>query len=87
MTNIEIVVQSEKNNAYSDLAAGAGGTYRYLKMLRDSSQTRIKKVGLLRSRKYLKGNWTQYNWDECTQDINSGRKGDYLHLCWNTVSV
>lgn len=89
MTNIQVVVQSESNDNYTDLAAGAGGKYRYLKMLRDSSHTRIKRIGLLRSpkSKYIYGDRQKYGWDECTRDINEDRGGDWLHLCWNTVSV
>lgn len=89
MTNIQVVVQDSRNNAYNDMAAGAGGDYRYLKMLRGSSHLRIKRVGLLRSPSdhYIYGNRRDYGWDECTGDINSGRGGDWLHLCWNNVSV
>lgn len=89
MTNVQVVVQSKRNDAYNDLAAGAGGSYRYLKMLQDSSHTRIKRVGILRSpkAKYIYGNRREYGWDECTGDINEDRKGDWLHLCWNTVTV
>lgn len=89
VTNIQFVMQSSSNEAYRDLAAGTGGQYRYLKMLKDMSHTRIKRVGLLRSpkAKYIYGDRHKYGWDECTEDINSDRKGDWLHLCWNTITV
>lgn len=65
---MQVVVQSSRNDKYKDLAAGAGGNYRYLKMLRDSSNTRISRVGLLRSpkSKYIYRDRKSYGWDECT---------------------
>lgn len=89
VTNIHFVKQEDHNDAYKDLAAGTGGEYRYLKMMKDTSHTRIKRVGLLRSpkSKYIFGDRHKYGWDECTDDINSDRKGDWLHLCWNTITV
>lgn len=88
-TKIQFVKQGSRNDAYQDLAAGAGGAYRYLKLIRDSSHSRIKRVGFLRSRKsnYIYGDRHKYGWDDCTGDINMDRKGDWLHLCWNSVTV
>ncbi len=95
LTNIQFVSQSERNDAYDDLAAGAGGSFRYLKMFHnEDSYARITKVGLLRSPKhtYVYADRKDYGWDECTQDINAGKEGssgssDWLHLCWNLVST
>lgn len=90
VTGMQLVVQSERNEAYTDLAGGAGGKYRYFKMLRDrNSHTKIKRVGLLRSpkSKFIYGDRKDHGWDECTHDINADRSGDFLHLCWNTVTV
>lgn len=83
MTKIRFVVQHRSNSAYADLAAGARGKYRYLKMVKESpSNKRIKSVGLLRSFKCI-NNIREFGWDECTSDINEMRHGDYLYLCWN----
>lgn len=84
------MLQNDENFNYVDLAAGAGGQYRYLKMLRDPyAMTRVGRVGLLRSprNKFISDDRKQHGWDECTEDINKGRQGDWLHLCWNTVSM
>lgn len=85
---MQVVVQDSANSNYKDLAKGAGGQYRFLKMLREPhSNMRIKRVGLLRSSEYIYGDRRAHGWDECTGDLNKDRKGDWLHLCWNTVSV
>lgn len=88
VTNIQFVEQRQSNDDYTDLAAGAGGTNRYLKMLRDTSKTRIKKVGLLRTPNGQGvSDSKKYGWDRCTYDINTNRGGDCLYLCWNTITV
>ncbi|XP_037032110.1 uncharacterized protein LOC119071331 [Bradysia coprophila] len=82
VTKIRSVVQMSWNSAYSDLAAGSGGDYRYLKMEKEiGSSKRIKSVGLLRSSKHIK-DIREFGWDERTSDINENRGGNYLYLCW-----
>ncbi|KAG4070498.1 hypothetical protein HA402_005730 [Bradysia odoriphaga] len=87
VTKIHFVVQMSWNSTYSDLAAGAGGGYRYLKMEKDiGSSKRIKSVGLLRSSKHIK-DIREFGWDERTSDINENRGGNYLYLCWKYHSL
>jgi len=90
-TSFQIAIQGNRNPSYVDLAAGAGGAYRYLmRMFNAQSRTRIEKVGLLRGtvkQGPLYSKRRNYGWDDCTSDINAGRKGDYLYVCWKNVAV
>ncbi len=97
LTNIQFVYQSNRNDAYDDLAPWDKGYLRYLKMIRNNdSYTRINRVGLLRSPRHtwIYGDRKEFGWDECTSDMNEKKVGrdedfvaDYLHLCWNTIST
>lgn len=90
ITGIEFVRQAEHNDDYKDLAKGAGGDYRYLKLLKDAqSKRRITEVGLWRSPKDSNGNRYPPTDRFCfrTEDINAGRGGDYLFLAYNGESV
>jgi len=73
------IVRSEKalGGHGHDYAAGAGGDYRYI--VRDTGGRPIpwKNLALWRSSgKYYYGN------KHHTDDLNKGRKGDFLHLEW-----
>jgi len=88
VTSVHVVIQNEKNDKYQDLAAGTGGDYRYLKMIRSStSSTAIKRVGLLMGTTNIYAERNKHGWDGCTEDINAGRQGGYLYVCWNIVTV
>jgi hypothetical protein len=65
-----------------DLAKGAGGDYRYLRLERDGG-TKIREVRLLR-----RGDEADFavvralGFDGASDDINKGRGGDYLYIVW-----
>ncbi|KAK7417455.1 hypothetical protein QQX98_004575 [Neonectria punicea] len=62
---------------------GAGGDYRYVQWSNDRNADRlITDVALWRSDDSQGG--PPNGWDGKTQDINSGRGGDYLYLVWRT---
>jgi len=86
VTSIEFVKQKEANSEYKDLAKGAGGDYRYLKLLRDpQSKARITEAGLWRQLNKTEG--PRYppkeTYQFVTKDLNMDREGDYLFVCWN----
>jgi len=87
VTGLQIIIQSEANSKYQDLSKGAGGANRYIKLLKKkNSPTRIKKVGLLRG-PGINARKNEFGYNECTIDINKGRGGDDLFLCWTTVTI
>jgi len=42
----------------------------------------INDVGLLRLAKNLSDS-REFGWEKCSSNINEGRSGEYLYLCWN----
>uniref|UniRef100_T1IT88 Uncharacterized protein n=1 Tax=Strigamia maritima TaxID=126957 RepID=T1IT88_STRMM len=86
-TSIEVIIQRRENNRYSNLARGAGGPYRYLKMITDSvSNERITNLKLWRS-KDKTSKPSLEGWKGWTGDINADRGGDYLYICWKTMQI
>jgi len=69
-----------------DLAAGAGGDYRYLSVLTNSpglpTLPIINSVSLWRTGERQNGPPNGYS--GITNDINAGRGGDYLYIIWTT---
>ncbi|KAG6889610.1 hypothetical protein C0995_016136 [Termitomyces sp. Mi166 len=86
LTNFDLVVQSQDDVQYSNLARGAGGDYRYLIPVRQSNQKLfISQLTLARSVKAL-DDLHNTIWrglpQGATGDINKGRRGDFLYLVW-----
>uniref|UniRef100_T1IMR4 Uncharacterized protein n=1 Tax=Strigamia maritima TaxID=126957 RepID=T1IMR4_STRMM len=86
-TSIQVIIQDGNNGQYKDMAKGAGGSYRYVKMAHDSaSNERITELKLWRTpdggSKPSKNGWNYW-----TGDINANRGGDYLYICWQTVQI
>jgi len=81
-SGIELIIQSEENKDYQDLAKGTGGEFRYLKMIRDaSSRKRITEIKLFRTtNESLKP--SDLGYPNYSEDINKNRRGDFLYLCW-----
>jgi len=90
-TSFQVAIQRRRDQNLMDLAAGAWGSYRYLiRMFDPIQQTRIQRVGLLRGPKAngdIISKKSDYGWDKCTSNINEGRNGDYLYLCWKKIEV
>jgi len=85
-TSFQIAIQGKRDKYLADLASGAGGDYRYLlRMFDENSRRRIQSVGLVRRTAKLTS--LVDGWNECTMDINQGRKGHYLYLCWKYIAV
>ncbi|KAE8352222.1 hypothetical protein BDV28DRAFT_5583 [Aspergillus coremiiformis] len=83
VSNIRIIIQDNADGNYSDLAKGAGGDYRYLRLERDGSR-KIKRIQLLRRKDEVDfGTVQALGFDGYSSDINKGRGGDYLYLVWN----
>ncbi|KAI9327976.1 hypothetical protein BDR26DRAFT_874636, partial [Obelidium mucronatum] len=86
--NIPLPTSSEQ-----DLAKGAGGDYRYLRAVKQrTGEGEVQGKGAAAARK-VKDVWLWRTKDENdlppsamgfdrTTDINEGRGGDYLYLCW-----
>jgi hypothetical protein len=86
-TSVEIIAQKAENSNYEDLAKGAGGEYRYLKIFRDpTAGVGITRLRLLRTMSSTTLPSTR-GWKHCTGDINMRRKGDFLYLCWEAAST
>lgn len=82
-TNVRITIQSENDPKYQDLAKGAGGDYRYLRIEKDGSQ-KITNIRLLRRKEDTSFETIKaLGFDGYSTDINKGRGGDYLYLVWN----
>lgn len=87
VTSIEVIIQREENRSFRDLSKGAGGDYRYLKMMRNPySHTRVTKVGLWRAPNASPTPGSR-GWNSWTGDINRNRGGDFLYVCWMNREV
>ncbi|OXA54418.1 Beta-D-xylosidase 3 [Folsomia candida] len=84
VTSLRIDVQEKEDQVSKNLAKGAGGLFRYLRVIRDiSHKEKIIEVALVRKDNEIVAD--SY-WEECTQDINKYRMKDYLYLCWRSVT-
>ena len=86
LTTFDLFIQDQIDSRYDDLAAGAGGSYRYLVPVRQSDQNLfISQLTLVRSGSAL-GDLSNVTWpglpQGATSDINAGRGGTYLYLSW-----
>ncbi|KAG5731128.1 hypothetical protein E4T56_gene5125 [Termitomyces sp. T112] len=86
LTNFDLVIQVQDDPRYDDLAAGTGGSFRYLLPVRQNNQYLfISKLTLVRSDSSL-GDLSNVTWpglpQGATRDINAGRDGTYLYLSW-----
>lgn len=87
---IDFVIQGDSNPHYSDLARGAGGSWRYLIPRRVGSlgtpNAFITHFALLRS-----GTWAtlgpETGFVGTTRDINADRGGDFLFLVWKAQTA
>ena len=58
-----------------------GGKYRYLQKVRNPASPKVISISLVNKKpRDLKAS----NFSDCTENINSGRGGKTLYLCWNT---
>lgn len=76
------MIQGEADSRYNDLAKGAKGKYRYLVPIKQSGKGLITEVMLYRSNSAVDDFGPTYSGH--TIDINEGRKGGYLYLCWKS---
>lgn len=82
-TDFEIVVQNTPNKGKDNLAEGDGGKSRYTIVGKDpSAPERVTHAALLRTGDSVKG--VPVGYSGMTVDINDGRGGDYLYLCWKS---
>ncbi|GBE79429.1 hypothetical protein BKA93DRAFT_753262 [Sparassis latifolia] len=78
----DVVIQSSEDPNRNDLAAGAGGDFRYLLPITTGAR-QIASVALLRSKESVDSIPPGY--DGKTTDINKGRGGDFLYLLWQWI--
>ncbi|KAL4985164.1 hypothetical protein BDW68DRAFT_165635 [Aspergillus falconensis] len=82
VSNIRVIVQGNPDSGYVDLAKGAGGDYRYLRLERDGGN-KIMEVRLLRRNDEADFAAVRaLGFDGLSGDINEGRGGDYLYVVW-----
>lgn len=82
---IVIMITEDAIPGAIDLAAGAGGKYRYLHVLQDPSMSqKIAKVALYRNESAVTQEEAEnMGFNRVSNDINEGRSGDYLYLLYN----
>ncbi|PWY72994.1 hypothetical protein BO70DRAFT_399068 [Aspergillus heteromorphus CBS 117.55] len=82
VSNVRIIIQANADSSYKDLAHGAGGDYRYLRLERDGDK-KITEIRLLRRKDSVDfGTVQSLGFDAYSTDINKGRGGDFLYLVW-----
>ena len=72
-STIDFVLSDDPIKGMDDLAKSYGGKYRYLRPLNNDDKPKITNIQLVERNNVLDG---------CTTNINSGRGGRYLYLCW-----
>ncbi|CAL8128940.1 unnamed protein product [Orchesella dallaii] len=83
-SGIQIVIQDKENENYKDLAQGAGGAYRYIKIQTNSyAIDLITEIGMYRTSQEKDDPCNGGRWQFKTEDINSKRGKDNLYLVWN----
>ena len=82
---VKVNVPLHNSNYRGDLAIGAGGDYRYLEIVKNTTQPPIRSIALWRTSKNPKNSHPVKNshWTHASTDLNVGRGGDYLYLCWD----
>jgi hypothetical protein len=84
ITDIRFVMSDNSNSSLSDLAAGAGGKYRYLIPEVDKSKSqKISKLVLWRFPKEDGPSTGKITSKGRTGDLNNDRKGDWLYVGWD----
>ena len=74
-TSFRLLIQDNSISGLKDLADGMGGKYRYLKKVSEPNKQKIISIHLTDSN-------TNTGFDGCTENINEGRGGKDLFLCW-----
>ncbi|KAG6904766.1 hypothetical protein DXG01_007322, partial [Tephrocybe rancida] len=90
LTRFDLIIQDQADPRYIDLAAGAGGQYRYLVPSKQDANKEmfITDLTLVRTSNDATQdlNAGKLVWNGVPQghtgDINHGRKGSYLYLVW-----
>ena len=85
-TGFDLFIQGDEHAGWPDLAAGAGGDYRYIRPVSDSrTKDKITQLKLLRlddKVEYLPAPYTGR-----TGDINADRGKSFLYLMWETRTM
>ena len=79
-TDFKVTIVDNHIPGLKDLAKGAGGKYRYIEKVNRLGEG--QKVTAIHIRKK-----TGIGSGACTSDINEGRGGLFLYLCWDTGRV
>ncbi|PHH64511.1 hypothetical protein CDD81_4290 [Ophiocordyceps australis] len=83
-TLFEVVIRDNHDPGLVDLAAGAGGQYRYLTCRRDENEEKIRRLALYRGPQFIAlKDAEKKEIDGWSTDINEGRNLDFLHLVWS----
>lgn len=77
----DLFIQAKEHKGWSDLAKGAGGSFRYLRAVQDENNAdKITELKLHRSAASPVKDFG--DWDGHTGDINQGRALSYLYFMW-----
>jgi len=86
-TYVEIDITDHPEGGQGDLAAGAGGKFRYAKIIKDHNvNEKITKIALYRKAKgdgpVSLDEANKLGFNRVSTDINKGRGGDWLQLIY-----
>lgn len=88
LTDCRIRIQGSKWSGGSDLAAGAGGDYRYLQFNKDTDNfNKYESAALLRRAGNPASIKDAPGFNVLTTDINKHRNGDYLYVAFRQREV
>ena len=74
-TSFRLLIRNNPISGLKDLADGMGGKYRYIEKVTELNQQKITSVHITDSK-------TNTGFDGCSDNINEGRGGKDLFLCW-----
>merc|ERR1711933_317227 len=83
-----VVFQSNTGNGQlgQDIAKEAGGDYRYIITKKETGEQKVDVTSLKLWRTGSSDSKpSKYGYTDWTTDINNGRGGDYLYVCWKKM--
>ncbi|KAK1147353.1 hypothetical protein N8T08_001433 [Aspergillus melleus] len=84
VSGVRIIIQGDSDGSFKDLAKGAGGKFRYLRLERSGGE-KITDIRLLRRDDEVSWDTVKsLGFDGISSDINDGRGKSFLYLVWKS---
>ncbi|KAH8423405.1 uncharacterized protein LDX57_001164 [Aspergillus melleus] len=84
VSGVRIIIQGDSDGSFKDLAKGAGGKFRYLRLERGGGE-KITDIRLLRRDDEVSWDTVKsLGFDGISSDINDGRGKSFLYLVWKS---